>query len=77
VNQAQDTKMQGIVVNTVQCSAVQSAASSLVAEGISVPSIKKWPGAGYGFSYHCWARLDSIEEPQLMSTTSYRRQFFK
>jgi len=69
--------MQGMDVNTVQCSAVQSAASSLVAEGISVPSIKKWPGAGYGFSFHCWVRLDSIEEPQLVSATSNRRQLFK
>jgi len=73
----QDTKIQGIYVNTVQCSAVQSAASSLVAEGIRVPSIKKWPGAGYGFSFHCWVRLDSIEEPQLVTTTSFRRQLFK
>jgi hypothetical protein len=56
---------------------VQSAASSLVAEGISVPSIKKWSGAGYGFSFHCWVRLDSIEESQLVSATSYRRQLFK
>jgi hypothetical protein len=66
--------MRGIDVKTVQCGAEYS---FFVAEGISVPSIKKWPGAGYGFSFHCWVRLDCIEERQLVSPTNYRRQLFK
>ncbi|KAJ9577825.1 hypothetical protein L9F63_025312, partial [Diploptera punctata] len=44
-------------------------------DGISVPGIKKWPGAGYGFSFHCWVRLDNVDE-QPVSPTNYRRQLF-
>jgi hypothetical protein len=46
-------------------------------DGISVPGIKKWQGAGYGFSFHCWVQLDSIEDPQSLSPANYRRQLFK
>jgi hypothetical protein len=49
----------------------------LFTDGISVPGIKKWPGAGYGFSFHCWVQLDSIKEPQSLSPANYRRQLFK
>jgi hypothetical protein len=59
------------------CCAVLTTASCFVVEGISVPSIKKWLGAGYGFSFHCWVRLDCVEEPRLVSAASYRRQLFK
>ncbi|XP_069696226.1 neurobeachin-like protein 1 isoform X2 [Periplaneta americana] len=45
-------------------------------DGISVPGIKKWPGAGYGFSFHCWVRLDNVEESHSVSPTNYRRQLF-
>lgn len=31
-------------------------------DGLSVPGIRKWPGAGYGFSFHCWVKLDSEAE---------------
>ncbi|PNF23323.1 hypothetical protein B7P43_G17104 [Cryptotermes secundus] len=45
-------------------------------DGISVSGIKKWPGAGYGFSFHCWVQLDPIKEPQSLSPANYRRQLF-
>ncbi|XP_063234189.1 neurobeachin-like protein 1 isoform X2 [Bacillus rossius redtenbacheri] len=45
-------------------------------DGISVPGIRKWPGAGYGFSFHCWVRLDSLATPTSSSPTNYRRQLF-
>ncbi|XP_067013553.2 neurobeachin-like protein 1 [Anabrus simplex] len=43
-------------------------------DGIGVPGIKKWPGAGYGFSFHCWVRLDNVQESG--SPVNYRRQLF-
>ncbi|KAK3926892.1 Neurobeachin-like protein 1, partial [Frankliniella fusca] len=39
-------------------------------DGLSVPGIRKWPGAGYGFSFHCWVKLDSEPESKAPSPTS-------
>ncbi|KAE8751100.1 hypothetical protein FOCC_FOCC002185 [Frankliniella occidentalis] len=39
-------------------------------DGLSVPGIRKWPGAGYGFSFHCWVKLDSEPDSAAPSPTS-------
>jgi hypothetical protein len=48
-------------------------------EGIVVPPVKRWPGAGYGFSFHAWVQLspdDSIKADNQQSQRT-RRQLFK
>ncbi|CAI9726854.1 1 isoform X1 [Octopus vulgaris] len=45
--------------------------------GISIPCIKKWPGAG--FSFHSWICLDNevnVSEFNLYDTKTYRRQLY-
>src|SRR2546425_675788 len=39
-------------------------------DGLSVPGIRKWPGAGYGFSFHCWVKLDSEPDSAAPSPAS-------
>lgn len=41
---------------------------------ITVPNIKKWPAAGYGFTFYTWVRLDSRNH--FPNNESYRRQLF-
>ena len=40
-------------------------------EGITVPSIRDWPGPGVGFTFHCWLRLDNVNGGQ-----GQRRQLY-
>ncbi|XP_075227690.1 neurobeachin-like protein 1 [Lycorma delicatula] len=45
-------------------------------EGVTVIDTKKWTGASYGFSFHCWLRLDQQEDLKQGQQASYRRQLF-
>lgn len=39
-------------------------------DGINVPNINKWNNNSYGFTFHCWLRLDKFQE----SHVSYGKQ---
>ena len=47
-----------------------------IIDGITISDMRKWSGAVYGFSFHCWLRLEQVET-ELSSSPSYRRQLFK
>ncbi|RZF48161.1 hypothetical protein LSTR_LSTR009850 [Laodelphax striatellus] len=45
-------------------------------EGITISDMKKWSGASYGFSFHCWLRLDKEKIAESSQASSHRRQLF-
>uniref|UniRef100_A0A1B6DB47 Neurobeachin-like protein 1 n=1 Tax=Clastoptera arizonana TaxID=38151 RepID=A0A1B6DB47_9HEMI len=46
-------------------------------DGITISDMKKWSGAVYGFSFHCWLRLEQSHLPPIVGMIpSHRRQLF-